>query len=278
MPTYKCDMVFNQGRYGWSESWYKTLSSGEYTQALNATSDLAKLRYKLLGDGVQIEELRVSDVLKTRDSLVSFPQGLFGFNGVLSGNPWDGLLCRLDAGPFHRRGLILRGIPDDWVSFKSVSQLFTDHPLLFSGWVAYRDHLVNSGWQLRVILTEDEAFVASTRTLTLSADLANVAIAAPPAGWKPGTKLRLRAFNTPDPRDKRTVNRVTVIKSIDDDGAAVLSILASDLWGEVEGVEGTVIEQTIGYATLTAGTMERTGHRDTGRAFFVSAGRRRARR
>ena len=109
--NYVVNLFFEQGKAGWSETWYTRQNNiaAAYTDATN----LAKARAQLLGQTTQLVEARVSDVTVFRDSEVSIQQLPAGFftPKTISDNPFSALLLRLEAGAQYRRQLYLRGLP-----------------------------------------------------------------------------------------------------------------------------------------------------------------------
>ena len=121
MAMFKVNYFFKQGKYGWSETYY--LTRDNHTTCLNTAQLLIASRVALLGgdngDGVPtLEFIRVSDVEKQRDSLVFVVPSGQGKNITAistADNPNLALLCRVEADPFFRRQLYLRGQPDSLV-------------------------------------------------------------------------------------------------------------------------------------------------------------------
>lgn len=113
MATYQLTTVFNQGRAGWSETWYCQASNHE--QAITKLRGVLPRRQNLLGGGASIEYIRVSDVTIKGDSQVQQLQNWSVSTSPMGADePWDGVYVRCEAGPLYRRQMFLRGIPDDW--------------------------------------------------------------------------------------------------------------------------------------------------------------------
>lgn len=115
-----CTMFMQQGSRGWTESWYNPTAGS--TNALNLTSSLALVRRIGLGAQSYISALRVSDPLVRGDSAFE----TFDLNNPASVNELLGpsdmpsavWYVQAQAGPFVRRQLTMRGMPDAWYRLK----------------------------------------------------------------------------------------------------------------------------------------------------------------
>lgn len=273
MATFKVTFIFNEGRQGWSETWYKT-PSGTGAGAIEARDSaitLAGLRKVLLGEGAQLEAIRVSNVAIRGDSLV------YAFNLTTPSNPdraadlpSNGMLARVEATDLYRRQMWLRGMRDEWI----IRNIVTGEPIipaaLTAAFMAFNDELVARQWQLRVIDKEGPNFHEAMVTAIAAAGVyTNLAVAGF-GGAAVGDEVRVHGFVGPD---QVLLNKVFKILAADADGVTIPLLFAS-LTNPAANIQGKVASRVIVYKAITTSAIMRLAARKTGRAFFVPRGRR----
>jgi len=147
----RVDFFFEQGKFGWSESYYR--AQEELSVTLTAAKKLAKLRAAFNGTDTTLTYVRVSkrDVFNDSeidsDSIGTHNRGkvqIVNFVGP-SDAPWNAFLIRCQHDGLHRRMMYLRGIPDVMVEGDE------DKPEITVAKVdkeikAYKDELENGTW------------------------------------------------------------------------------------------------------------------------------------
>lgn len=283
MPTFKTDYIFSLGKQGWIETWYMT--AGSARGALDAaTGDKLLKRKGLLGKGATIEAVRVSDVAVWGDTLVKGygPAAAVGKVDLMSDIPGASVLARVEAGPLYRRGWLVRGVPDDWLGVDPVSGMpgFADPGALSNALIAFAKAAATTPeFMLKVVLKAGRPRY-------------NVKNVEPVGGL--GSKLR---FTTTTPNGLGIGQLVTVSRVRYEGSAApgtvvngrhyvssapaadqveFEDVLADPSFNYIGG--GTLHRYELDYVDVTDIIPIRPGIRRTGRALFVPAGRRRARR
>jgi len=270
MPQYKLTLVFNQGRTGWTETWYAFKSNTEIM--MTALKNVATYRQRLLGAGASIEYLRVSDVAILQDSTVQ-PITSWGSNSAppSADQPWNAVYCRCEATDMYRRQVWLRGLPDEWIdpagdnpASPAVNPPY-NRPLL-----QFQNALINNGFQLRVINKEGSAGANTAITGISAGDAGRTRLAVGTAPGAVGDEFRVSQFTGPD---KALLNGV---KKIAGAGAGYVEIATpfSSLTAPASNVGGKSKPRQIAYREVTSLQAIRTAKRSTGRAFFLPVGRR----
>jgi len=151
MGRLKATMIFVQGQYGWTESYFKANASPDLQTDMDSLKILAVKRIPLSGQQTTIDYLKVSDEEVSRDSL------LFSYiaNG---GNPPHGtsgkdsdvrftaaLIRRQNANHTKTSNLLLRGVWDDVINASGFNSNDTAWRPLFN---AFAGELTStaSGW------------------------------------------------------------------------------------------------------------------------------------
>lgn len=153
---------------GWSETHY-SVSGQDLPTVLKDAQDMAKARVMMLGAGISLDYIRVSDQQVRGDSLVALgippsQQNPIAYNKALiveatvvgeggrtvsptSDYSFTALLCRMEMGVSQRKSLYLRGIPD---SLDQDGGVITDSVFLdaFNSWV---DLMKSGKWGARVL-------------------------------------------------------------------------------------------------------------------------------
>jgi len=118
MAVIKINFFFQQGKYGWSETYYA--DKGSLPEAIASALIVRPFRVQLLGGGGSeypvLKKIRVSEINRAGDSLVevvSDADGKVPGDGLSFAEiPSTALLVRAEAGTEYRRQLYLRGQPD----------------------------------------------------------------------------------------------------------------------------------------------------------------------
>jgi len=134
MPHYRCQFFFREDGFGtgWSESFDTVAATAEV--AADAMDAPAKLRSALLGDGVTLTHVRVSNIAVAGDVLLKTknytgtppdananPDDPFVDGSPLIGGvrflppadvPWNGFLVKFSHPSGHDRTVLIRGVPD----------------------------------------------------------------------------------------------------------------------------------------------------------------------
>lgn len=279
VANYKATFIFNQGRAGWSEVMYFT--KNDIDAALVSAANVADKRAGLMSTETVLEAVRVSDEGITGDSLIKF----VNLNGPIANKsdegPGDvsavGWLARLGAGALYRRAYWLRGLPDTYVKYTSDRKPIIDGNLL-SGFNAWKASVIANGGAMRVISKLDSdrhtRLVNYVISDTIDATLTRVGTqtAHPFVAGDTVYVARVKMIPTviyPIPFPVNGLHRVLATET-------TLSMQLNLRWraGWVYQSGGTVYKVVYTYPTIDTFNLERPGKRNTGRAFFVPAGRR----
>lgn len=269
MPTYKTTWIFNQSRYGWTESWYFDQPNPEY--ALEIAKKLAIKRTDLLANNVLLEYIRISDIDVLSDSLVFGIQKWGTRDQPRGDTPWNAIYCRVEAGSAYRRQMWLRGIPDDWIQLEASNP--ADNPIdptLQAAFNAFRSALTNNAFKLKVI-SKDIGDVTERPVTALGQNgSGQIVFSAVGLTSQPGDEFRSKKWSGPD---KKQLNGV--FKVVTNTGAAVtIAKKYTDLTAPDEDSGGKLVARIVKYKDITDAKIMRVAKRNTGRAFFVQAGRR----
>lgn len=282
VANFKATFIFNQGKSGWSEILYftKTTIDG----ALTAAANVAEKRGGMMASDVVLEAVRVSDESVSGDSLVKFVNIIGPVVNKQEEGPGDlssvGWQARLDSGSTYRRAYWIRGMPDVWVRYTSTHQPILD-PDLLSSFNAWKASVVANGGQMRVISkvgldrqTQQVLYViqdGTDPTLTRVGTLANHTFAIGDRVYLARVKMvPTNIYPIPFP-----VNGQHTVLAVASTLSFTLNLRWRSTWAYQSG--GTVYKVVYKYENIDSLKLERPGKRNTGRAFFVPAGRRPAR-
>jgi hypothetical protein len=165
MADFKVDFIFqdkNRDRpVGWSESLYLS-AYADHAEALVAAYGLANRRVAMLGGGVVLKNIRVSDMAILGDSQVfpgvnPNPQGIYNPALAALGAPdftradfpWSALECRIDATALYRRAYFLSGNSD---GLQLDNEGKVEEPVWINAFLAWVTVLTNPAnrWSFRV--------------------------------------------------------------------------------------------------------------------------------
>jgi len=274
MPTFQCVTIFNQGKTGWSETWYWTGSN--YDQALTNLRGLATPRKGLLGSGATIEYLRVSDVAVKGDSQVQLVQE-WGTSGdpPNADQPWNAVYVRCEAGPLYRRQVWLRGLPDEWIAPAGSNPAKPELNADLAGALAkFRSALINRAFQLRVIQKDGAGGVQTPVTGITAGDGGRARIAVGTPQGNVGDTFRMSDWSGPDKKLLNGVHKIAAVGA----GYVEIGTKFSDLTSPAEDVGGKAKPRIFIYVTVEDLIQIRAAKRNTGRAFFSPRGRRKVAR
>jgi len=272
MATFACTFIFNWARQGWSETFYHTDS--DIDTAMNAAILLSGSRYPLLGKPAYLEAIRVSDVAVLRDSKVHFPsvnQSTSSLTADTVSNAW---LVRIESGALYRRSFFLRGVPDSWIQYTPEAALPIIAGAFASAFTTFREQLINGNWQLKVF-DKVAGAAQAVDVLALEQSLlgwVTVSLAVP-AGVVPGQTVRLAGFDHVNTATKKLLNGTHKVVSIEASDITI-NLKWADLVSPSDFIMGKLYRHITTYVAITKANLVYPRARQTGRAFFVPAGRR----
>lgn len=270
MATYQLTTVFNQGKAGWSETWY--VQASNHDQALERLRGVLPRRQGLLGGGASIEYIRVSDVaIKGDSSVQQLTNWSVSTAPAGADEPWDGVYVRCEAGPLYRRQMFLRGIPDNWAgpagAFPGSPPLNAEMTAAVKKWSTAA---INQGFQLRCTEKEGAGAVKTPidalgvdgqgrTTFTCAANLGAV-------------NDRFIVSNY-DGKDRRLLNgRHKILAKAGN--VYTVKLRHALLEDPADNTGGQARPEVIVYKNLEEVVIIRMAKRSTGRAFFLPVGRR----
>lgn len=271
MPTYKCTWLFNAGKQGWSESWY--WDGATHEDCRQAAGPVTSARRLLMAKGTIIEAVRISDISIRGDSIyldegpLPAPTGDVGERDEID-TAW---LCRFEAGPNHRRMVLLRGLWDSWVFWDPVTQTYpipNEFRQKFNSWVRA---IQRQGFKLRVI-DNNPAVAGNWLVTSIVAGVGSLTITAPGSTLVQNDMLRLSGGKYLNANNPKGVYRVTQA-----DGPSFTVGYTGPLPIQYDK-DARVGKRVPINVDITQAFPERPGSRKTGRAFFVPRGRRKGKR
>lgn len=289
MP-FRVQLIFNDGSYGWSESYWD-LSSPNLTTSLYAAGLLAQQRVTLIGDGnITLDWIRCSDPTRFRASQIargvakSNPNAPYNkqWASFISDRPYSVFLVRAlgtvaNDPTVYASNLYMSGIADYLVDDTQPGGVKPD-PLwsqLFSAWVSYLTTTVAGGnvqtWGFRV--TARSAPTNPLKTITAIQQVAPYAFTVPAHGFVNGQKVRLvGVFGCPQGVRLNGVYRISLVPSADS------FILAGWPRSEITSAFGGQVQGTAyAYAGFSNASVLKATHHTRGRGFFRPLGRHKRR-
>lgn len=148
MPTYKGDVQFKAGSFGWSETWYLNAANG--SAALTALGGYVSRRREFLSKESTIERYKVSDLAILGDSFANdTPVDPFPSNATADTDyPAVGWLCSFRTTDGRRRSLVLRGIKD---VFSGMGEASTNRPAVQKIFDRLMTGILNNGLGMLVL-------------------------------------------------------------------------------------------------------------------------------
>jgi len=125
MPLIQCTCFYHSGVAGFSTTFFR---DSTVLLSLEPTFDVATALARLQAKNVILDVIRCSTVGAPPDAKIrELPEGGYGGLGVGEAQAHDlstGLKVRTDnADGTHRRDWILKGVPDDWITGRSVTDV-----------------------------------------------------------------------------------------------------------------------------------------------------------
>lgn len=271
MPAYRATMIFNWGRYGWTETWY--LTAGDITLAQRRMSAPATTRSHLLGAGALLEAVRISDTAIGGDSLLVGSDGTWKSDDAAADAPWNAILARVEATDKHRRQMWLRGVPDSWIGLDPVTKKNTMPAKARQAFQAFLAAVMEapSPLQLQVYNKQGQGgtgVAITAQVLDVASGYTTFSVANSTA--EVGEKALMKRWKGPD---KKTLNKTYhVVKK--DATTVTLSLPFVLIPTPGANFGGLLFPRNPTYTNVTDGIILRVNKRNTGRAFFVSRGRR----
>lgn len=273
----KVTFIFNEERNGWSETWYLK----EYNNLREASVEayqLAQFRAGLLAPGANLEAIRTSDDAVRGDSyLQTFYRTLKG--GATSGDEtadtaWNAWLISCRSDDLYRRSMWLRGLSDDWIVYNRDSNSFEINPQMRKQLDRFLGEAVRVKASIKA-LARDDATTPTKAITGMGALVGNTLSITVPAHGVPAIE-KVTIFGCQGLPGIEKVNGVQSVRPTD---ANTLEILSQTFDAIPVYFGGGKLRRRIqAYYPITSMTPMRPGKRDTGRRFFVTRGRRSARR
>jgi len=270
VPTiWKTLYIFNSGRRGWSEVWYQNRSA--ISETVTPAINFATKRFPLLGGGAALEAIRISLVGQPQTSMV------FPFSHPDAGGEAaiqlveDGALYRVNTGSLvYRKTASLRAVPDDVMVYNPTTGKTELNPAWKSKFDAWIASMTSNEMNIRVRQKTGAGATETTVTnITVDGD-GNMVFTVAGLVGNPGDKFTVKGATGPD---KRLINGTHYIKS--NNGTTVVTRSKFDDPSTIQdNTFGKARPYIIDYVVPSGGVPLRPVVRQTGRAFFVPAGRR----
>jgi len=210
MGVHKATIFFEAGKFGWSETFYKT-TNGTIQDTLLSALELVQPRARLCGAHVELSYVRASDDGVRGDSAVVVPDvkvvtlaerallnaplnvtlviPAFGGDAVTD-RPYSAVLVRMeDLGGAHHRFMYLRGVPDDLIKGGGVENSKDWE----SAFVAWTKKLSAGSWSWKAVNRSDDILVNNAVDGLWAAELEGITLALTAVtGLKVGDQVRMR--------------------------------------------------------------------------------------
>ncbi len=269
MPHYKITTFFEQGKQGWSESWY--IESTAQAVANGRAQTLSAKRQNMLAEGVNIIGIKVSDVDVFGDS-----RALQGLDADAPDNANEqkqdvigvGAQYLCEAGNQYRSVRVFRGMPDSyavWDDSKERMWLTAKAQKLFEG---FFKEIKTLDLRLKAKLAPPQVATVKVQDLSLNAQGNYQITTAAPHTLLTGEDVHFRGKTVgsyPKLRGEHTIFR------IDDTSFEVRVEDVNAIPKYLGGVTYTKVEY--GYVEYDDFVLKGVSKRDTGRPFGLSRGR-----
>jgi hypothetical protein len=265
---WKIDFIFNGGRQGWSETWYK------------------------FGDGLTYDTvfIRVSSMSVVGDSLPRSKPPTF-VDPQTSANPrgivekaWLFRATAGSGGGLYRRQVWLRGMPDAWSDWDAQTGRAKVPDLLNDKIKAFRDALILKNFSLRVldktvapktiknVTIQNGAYVITTDLAHgLGTSYTDV------DGVPRRTRIRISganfAGNDLEVANGKHINGVTELSAVTNDTLTAVKAPLDEATPIQYVGGGRLVSQVYVYVPVVDLVRIKLAKKDTGRAFFVPRGR-----
>lgn len=283
-------MFKGAGNTGWSEVWYDANAATQLAALTKADTQLKAARLGILCSVHSLIAIRASQVDNIRDSQVKSYSATQGAGlappGSLGVGDWGpgaqesfptqvALLIRMEAGALNRRMFLARGVP---LTMFDVNNVYSPTAASLAALAAFGTAFTGpSGYQLQTQTAGGAQFPTAVTIansgLTVSIVLPN---AAAPAGWAPGSIVRLSAM-----RGTYFLNgnwRIATIAPNLPVGSTTVTFFPKNRPIVTPPLNAGIAKLlTNTYVNYTASIPLRGGSRKTGRPFGLSRGRSRVR-
>jgi len=271
VPFFKITFLFNQRRHGWSETWYRESSTLKDNRI--PASQLAAARSNLLGLGSILEAIRMTSLDKPYKHILQPFKAAPSSWGNNSDQAPAAILARLhDSELVYDRLITLRGCPDEEISYDDAGNPLPVSNPFDSAFQFFVTQLKTLGFRWKA---RDKTGVGGTiwnvAGLSLDVDrrlIFNIPAFAPAANSLFTVSDFIGAQAT-TPNGKHQVKSAV-------GGSIVTNTIMPVGWDPVNWTMGTARAIAVNNPVPDTGVILRPGKRDTGRAFFVSRGRRKA--
>lgn len=275
MPgPYKVTLLYNFASGGWSESWYYN-STNEWTDEDKAkVMRLADARNGLVGYGVSLVGIRVSDLSSPR-TVMTFLLDKMTTTQV-SGpdqNAAAWLLKATGTNGHGNRQVWCRSIPDKWIEWSAGDNRFLPVGPLYDAVELFRTVIKQSPWSLQIVAPVKAAGTGTTTVTALAATPTGAVTLTlkAPVGLTDGQTLIVSGFAKP----------LSVLNGYYRPAAYTLGSATIVLRKAVSDYDiasyrtgGFVRNRVVSYTRVVNVNITRPGTRRTGGAFFVPAGHR----
>lgn len=270
MAKMRVNLFFSDIRgKGWSETYYNMSSS--YTLTLTQAKVLADKRRQINGQGVFLEEIRVSDDEVKNDSMIyalpsadQISQYISSAGDVAS----TALLVRAMSGFQTRRPLYLSGVPDDYTT---ANGLWTPSTVWQSNYNDFRTELISRRWGIKAILTLQPPNVSVFRIAAMSQNLVTgntLVQTTTPHNFSPGDLINILGVKgAGGVRGRHVCGSLTVPATTGFDIPNTFILGTPTVFGFAQKVSFVLRE-------IDDATIERVTHRIRGLPFDHSRGRR----
>lgn len=266
----KVTLIFEQGGYGWTESYFLPAPSSDLQAEFAKGVTLASKRIKLCGKQTTLPFVKVSNEDVKRDVLVSGAN----FQGKLtedSDAPDTALLCnRFGSTPAVRSPIFLRGVWDSIiVTGGQFDQTNAQFVTVFNSW---RSYLIGNGWGF---LARDPAISGTSGVATVTSNGNGTVTVTTEDGIFVGlpTGSKIKAFIA-GVQGAASINGQSVWTV--NSGASITSVNRIPMFPYTTG--GQVTYRGLKFYAITAISPVRIAERKVGRPLFHSVGRRRGRK
>lgn len=287
--TAKVQYIFGMSKWGWTETYYLTGTGNDLNSLVSNIQTTGKYRTALLAAGANLEAIRVSDVKNPQTAILLTSGAAFGGGTQLpASNPWNALLVRIDAAipgaQSYKRSVMLRGLPTAWYAWTITNPAGAGSQIQGAALGALRTFFRSltsssggnpSGWCVRASQRDRAANPAvpiSSAGVTGAGPYFTVTVPLP-VNFTQWQKVHISGARGPGTRGLNSDAYVTAVDPAT--GILTLSTRQKCPGETVQQIGKAIIyARDYIYVQMTAYTFERWVKRDTGRAFFGTAGRR----
>lgn len=275
MPIFKTVQIFRAGANGWSEVWYQDRS--QLTDAIQPAKNVAGNRQGMCGTGVVLEYIRISSVTRPFKSHVFSVTLDWNTQAGVADTAWNTIFAKIsDTQKIYHRVFQMRGVPDTWINRSATTNEFDIS--VTPAVDAVKNYVASLKQNGHMFRARDKTGAGATETsVTLFSSEAGSnrlkALLAIP-GAAPGSQITFSGVTGPGAelaRGRHTVRSNTGTEILFE--TILPASVVPPVWSNGKARQYIQIE-----VVPDTGVPLRTSHRDTGRRFFVTRGRRPKRR